>query len=188
MVHSMSCFICKQHATSHIKRHTPCSYCNHPSIKPVNPKEIGALPKQAARAPPVTDDTKDIADSQTTLLAAAADETVAPSRTATVASQEEAAAPQTAAAAPAAPAVPAGKPVGTAGPQGKPAAAFKMKPSKEVKKMDLGEAYLLAQTQKTATLAVQHAAKCRADMSVSLAGAGKSPDDIRLLLVLLNPE
>ena len=175
----MSCLKCKQHATRHIKRHTPCSYCNHPSIKPVNPKEIGAPPKQAARAPSVTDDTKDISDSQTTLIAPAADETVA--------SREEAAAAQ-AAAAPAAPAAPAGKPVGPVGPQGKPPAAFKMKPSKEVKKMELGEAYLLAQTQKTATLAVQLAAKCRADMIVSLAAGGKTPDEIKLLLVLLIAE
>ena len=51
--------------------------------------------------------------------------------------------------------------------------------------MELGEAYLLAQTQKTATLAVQLAAKCRADMIVSLAAGGKTPEEIKLLLVLL---
>jgi hypothetical protein len=151
----------------------------------VNPREIGALPKAPARGHP--DDAALGIDPTTfpTQLAAAADDTFPPSKTVTVESQEDGAAAQAASATTAAPAAPAGKPIGPVGPQGKAPAAFKMKPSKEAKKMDLGEAYLLAQTQKTATLAVQLAAKCRADMIVSLAAGGKTPEEIKLLLVLL---
>ena len=148
----------------------------------MNPKEIGALPKAPARAHP--DDDALGMDPPT----AAADDTFPPSKTVTVESQEDGAAAQAVSATTAAPAALAGKPVGPVGPQGKPPAAFKMKPSKEGKKMDLGEAYLLAQTQKTATLAVQLAAKCRADMIVSLAAGGKTPEEIKLLLVLLIAE
>ena len=145
------------------------------------------MPKQPpSKVVPSDDTTTDSQPDTVPCAASAADDGTLPSsRPGTVSSADELVAPKPAAAAPEAPAAPAGKPVGTAGPQGKQPAAFKMKPSKETKKMELGEAYLLAQTQKTATLAVQLAAKCRADMIVSLAGAGKTPDEIRDLLALL---
>ena len=95
-----------------------------------------------------------------------------------------------AAAAPVPPAVPSGgdaaavpAPAATKG--GKTPAPFAMKLSKEPKKMDLGEAYLLAQTAKTALLATQGTAKQRSDMIVALSLQGKSKEEIEGLLSLL---
>ena len=60
-----------------------------------------------------------------------------------------------------------------------------MKLSKDAKKMDLGEAYLMAQTAKTALLATQGTAKQRADMIVALSLQGKTKEEIEALLALL---
>ncbi len=166
---------------------------DHPSVKPENPKEIGAMPTQPPAWQPVSSPFDETAS-----MASLHSDTV----TAATAAGENAVAVSTLQAAAA-----AGKPVGTVGKQ---AAPFHMKPSKviyaclyyvpppahaqyltvtvtlkEPKRLDLGEAYLMAQTAKGAALAVQLAAKTKGDMIVALASAGKSPDEIKALLLLL---
>ena len=145
-------------------------YQEHPSVKPVMPLEVGTLagvdPKQGDVAADATD-----ASDTTTILAPppAADPTVT------------AAAPP---AAPPAPTVPAAAPP-PASAKGKAPAEFALKPSKLHKPMDLGDAYLQAQTNKTALLAAQGLAKNRTDLIIALSQAGKTPDEIAALLLLM---
>lgn len=140
-------------------------YENHPSVKPVFPMEQGAPPREEVLE--ALDSGNGEAGSDVTVTTTAL-----------------------AAAAPVPPAVPSGgdaaavpAPAATKG--GKTPAPFAMKLSKEPKKMDLGEAYLLAQTAKTALLATQGTAKQRSDMIVALSLQGKSKEEIEGLLSLL---
>ena len=148
-------------------------YENHPSVKPINPQELGALPKEDAveEGDGVAEEGDGVAGSLIT-----SDETVTTT--------------PLAAAEPAPPAIApvSGGGAAVAGPAakgGKTPAPFAMKPSKEPKKMDLGEAYLVAQTAKTALLAAQGTAKQRGDMIVALSLQGKTKEEIEALLALL---
>jgi hypothetical protein len=140
-------------------------YENHPSVKPVFPMEQGAIPREEELEALESGNGEAGSDVTVTTTALAAAAPVPPA----VPSGGDAAA------------VPA--PAATKG--GKTPAPFAMKLSKEPKKMDLGEAYLLAQTAKTALLATQGTAKQRSDMIVALSLQGKSKEEIAALLALL---
>ena len=68
---------------------------------------------------------------------------------------------------------------------GKVAAPFHLKPSKEPKRLDLGEAYLQAQLNKTSQQASQAAAKLKADFILAMVAAGKTPEETKAMLALL---
>ena len=68
---------------------------------------------------------------------------------------------------------------------GKPAAAFHLAPSKKEKKMDLGEAYLKAQTARIESSSVSAQLKNRTDLVIALTLQGKTAEEIRDFLALL---
>ena len=145
-------------------------YQEHPSVKPVMPLEVGTLagvdPKPG-----------DVAADASAIMSSASDTT-------TILAPPPAADPTVTAAAPPAPTVPAAAPP-PASAKGKAPAEFALKPSKLHKPMDLGDAYLQAQTNKTALLAAQGLAKNRTDLIIALSQAGKTPDEIAVLLLLM---
>ncbi len=68
---------------------------------------------------------------------------------------------------------------------GKPAAAFHLAPSKKEKKVDLGEAYLKAQTARIESASVSAQLKNRTDLVIALTLQGKTAEEIRDFLALL---
>ncbi len=138
-------------------------------MKPVHPKEQGALPKE--------DEPEVLLEAGNGVAGSAVHSDVTVTTTALAAA---APVPPDVASVGDAAAVPAPAAKG-----GKTPAPFAMKLSKQPKKMDLGEAYLLAQTAKTALLATQGTAKQRVDMIVALSLQGKSKEEIEGLLALL---
>lgn len=68
---------------------------------------------------------------------------------------------------------------------GKPAAPFHLAPSKKEKKMDLGEAYLKAQTARIESASVSAQLKNRTDLVIALTLQGKTAEEIRDFLALL---
>ncbi len=136
-------------------------YAEHPSIKPVSPKETGALPT----------DYKPIAS-----------DIMAPPSTPPVPPVHEAAPPAAAAAPPAA--APA-QPAAAAQTKTASSAAFSLKASKQTPKMDLGNAYLEAQTFKALKAAEMKASDTKVTFVTTLSAAGKTYDEIKELLKLL---
>jgi len=138
-------------------------YEHHPSVKPVTPSEVGTNP----------DDVVDGQDAEMPLFSSGDSEATA---RAPIIFTHPAVEVLTA----------SGKPVGVAArPLGKPAAVFNLKPGKETKKMELGEAYLAFQTAKMGILQQQFAAKTRTDILIALYSQGKSKEDVQEALALL---
>ena len=152
-------------------------YDKHPSVKPIKPMEIGSIANDSKNEEGV-----DAAAGGLDVSAAISESTIPAALSAVDVSSGVVPAP--AVPAPAVPVPPAVGAAAAAAAGGKAAAPFSMKPSKHVK-MDLGEAYLLAQSARTALLASQQAAKNKADMIVELSKQGKSASEIADLLQLL---
>jgi hypothetical protein len=142
-------------------------YADNPSVHPVHPKEFGADPKDPpdtnAPGSPVSALISD--DNSSTI-------TAPPPGVETV--------PATAPAVPAAISKPEGVAVTGKGPAG-----FHMKPSKEPKKLELGEAYLQAQAEKSRIFALTQKNKQQLDFVQALVLAGKTPEEITGFLALL---
>ena len=159
-------------------------YSEHPSVHPAQPKEFGNVPIVANADNPepsvvAVADGSPVALDNATVSARSTATTFAADVEGTVA----AAVDVTPVVDTVTPAVGGGKPVGVL--TGKAAAEFHMKKSKEPKKMELGEAYLQAQQEKLKVYAVSQAAKVKADLIQSLALAGKTHDEIVLIVSLL---
>lgn len=129
-------------------------YAEHPSIKPVSPKETGVLPTDYK---PIV---RDI---------------MSPPSTPPVPPVHEAAPPA---------AVPA-QPAAAAQTKTASSAAFTLKASKQTPKMDLGNAYLEAQTFKALKAAEMKASDTKVTFVTTLSAAGKTFDEIKELLQLL---
>jgi hypothetical protein len=135
-------------------------FANHPTVKPVNPQEVGAVGAQALQdTPPLfADEEKEGKDDETRSKAT---------------KDGEAAKPAGAAA--------GGEPKGKA-PAPPP---FHMAPSKKSPKMDLGEAYLKAQQLRIESVAASSSAKMRLDLICTLSAQQKTAAEIEAFLKLL---
>jgi hypothetical protein len=182
--------ICLHRTSLLVKQKAKCAsfeileelYYEHPSVNPIQPKEYGCVPFISNSA---------ILEGESLLAFDESESVTVSGRSAAVTTsplQLKGAAAAVAAAEVFAivavtPAVGCGKPVGVA--TGKAAADFHMKKSKEPKKIELGEAYLQAQTDKLKVYAAAQATKVRADLIQSLAIAGKTPDEILIFVSLV---
>ena len=135
-------------------------FANHPTVKPVNPQEVGSVGAQAVQdTPPLyPDEEKDAKDDETRSKATKESEV----------------------------AKPAGAAAGVE-PKGKAPAPppFHMAPSKKSPKMDLGEAYLKAQQLRIESVAASGSAKMRLDLICTLSAQNKTAEEIEAFLKLL---